>query len=77
MDHPVARALAGHGSNFSSDAKMPAKAPLQRVKKWRGHPPEIPLFDIAILYVVLNSVRKNMLRLYVLDKKSVVLEQAA
>src|SRR5260370_2391724 len=56
---------------------MPAKASLHRVEKRSGHPPEIPFSNIAIWDVVLNSVRENMLRVYLLDAESVLLEQMA
>src|SRR5258705_4392491 len=56
---------------------MPAKASLQRVEKRSGHPSKIPFSNIAILNIVLNSVRENMLRMYLLDAESVLLEQVA
>ena len=56
---------------------MPAESPFQSVEKpWR-HPAEMRFFYVAVLYIIRDSVCKNVIDLAVSNAKPMALEQFA
>lgn len=51
----------GISDGFGGEEKVPAEPPFHESEYRLGHPAERPLFDIPILDVVRNAVRKDML----------------
>lgn len=56
---------------------MPTEAALEGAKQRFRHPPKVRLFDIAILHVVGDAIRENVLDLYAIHAEAVVFQEPA
>jgi hypothetical protein len=54
--------LRSVGGTASLEQQMPAQGVLEHPEEWLRHPAEVPLLDITVLHVVLDSIGKDVIR---------------
>src|SRR5438105_4181204 len=84
IDSPVCvctpRRLSRHGCHsryrrLGRDAEMPAEPLFQLAKHRARQPAEIPLFTIAVLFILANAIRENVIDPQLHDTEAVPLDQ--